>query len=234
MKQSVIKELEDARSKLSAHAALLNYRFANLCIEAAPEALLSVTIEADGGQMHLEKAARARNAEGRKDQFELFPTDPDYLVPIVKGIMEVHPEFKIDIVQFEGSDDPEDRYILATMPEVDDARHEVLTDAVAVLADACNTRMEAVIASCTTNLTLLLSNATPEELDEAKDQLKQFQDMADDLCKQYRENKEQEIEDAYQQYLEKKAEKEASLKAEAEARKEQMAGMQMKFTPEDE
>lgn len=234
MKQSIIRELEDARSKLSAYAALLNYRFANLCIEAAPEALLPVMVEVEGNQMRMEKAARAKNAEGRKDQFEIFPLEPEFLVPIVKGIMDAHPEFKIDIMQFNDSDDPQERYILATMPEVDDARHDVLTNAVSALSEACKTRMEAIVTSCVSKLTLMLATSGPEELDEAKDQLKEFQDTADDLCKQYRENKEQEIEEAYQRYLEKKAEKEAGLQAEAEARKEQLAGMQMKFTPQDE
>ncbi|MBO4341072.1 MAG: ribosome recycling factor [Bacteroidales bacterium] len=234
MKQSVIKVLEEARSKLSAHAALLNYRYANLCIEAAPEALLSVTVNAEGEEMPIEKAARAKNASDRKDQFEIFPTDPSFLIPIVKGIMDVHPEFKIEVKHFEDSDDPEDSYILATMPEVDDARHELLTDAVGVLADGCDTQMKVVFATCTTKLAHLLMDADPEELDEAKDQLQQFKDMADDLCKQYRENKEAEIEAAYQNYLEKKAAKEAEINEKAEAMKEQLAGMQMKFTPEDE
>lgn len=234
MKQSVIRELEDARSKLSAHAALLNYRYANLCIEASPEALLPVIISAEGVEMTIEKAAKAKNADDRKDQFEIFPLDPALLVPIVKGIMDVHPEFKIEIKQFQDSEDPEDSYILATMPEVDDARHDLLTDAVDVLADACNTQMDTVMAACTLRLTQLLVGAEPKELDEAKDQLQQFKDMADDLCKQYKEDKEKEIEDAYQQYLAKKAEKEAAIKEKEDAAKEKMAGMQMKFTPEDE
>lgn len=234
MKQSVIRILEEARSKLGAHAALLNYRYANLCIEAAPEALLPVVVETEGGQMHIDKTARVKNADDRKDQFEIFPLNPEYLTPIVKGIMKAHPEFKMEVKRFEDSDDPEDAYILATMPEVDDARHELLTDAVGALADGCDAQMKAVFSACSARLAQLLIDAKPEELDEAKDQLQQFKDMADDLCKQYRENKEAEIEEAYQQYLEKKAAKEAEIKEKADAAQEQMAGMQMKFTPQDE
>lgn len=233
MKPSIVNLLEEAKGKLSAYAALLNYRFANLSIMAAPEALLSVEVEVEGERMPIEKVVRARNAEGREDQFELFPINPLFLIPILKGLKEAHPEYHIELKQIEDGDE-EDRFILATMPVVDDVRHDVLTDAVGVLSDACDTRMKATLSYYTQQLALKMIGAQPEEIDEAKDQLQELFDTADKLCKDYRANKEQEIEDAYQRYLAEKAEKEAEIQQTEAFQKAQQAGQQMNWKPGDE
>lgn len=234
MRTSVLNLLEDAKGRLSAYAALLNYRFANLSIKAAPEALLSIEVQIDGEILPIEKAVMARNAEGREDQFELFPMYSSMLFPVLKGLNETHPEYKIEIKQLGESDDEEERYILATMPEVDDVRHEVLTDAVGLLCDGCKARMDATLSYYNGQLALKLAGADPQELDEAKNQLQELYDTADNLCKQYRENKEKEIEEAYQLYLAKKEEKKAELLQSEELQKAQQAGQQMTWNPQDE
>ena len=233
MKQSVISELEDARGKLSAYAALLHYRLANVCVKAAPEALLSITVKVEGQEQTIESVARARLAEGRDDRFEIYPLAPEFLLPLVKGIQMAHPEFKLDIVGFEGSDEPEDRYIEATMPEVNDVRHDFLVEAVKLLSDGCNAQLEATFAAFTARLATKLAGLPADELDEAKDQLQQLHDSACNLCKQYKTNKEEEIEGAYKQYKAEQAEKEARIQETVAAHNEK-AGMQMKFNPEDE
>lgn len=207
MRNSVIKLLGEAQSKMSAYAALLNYRLANLCVKAAPEALLPIQVEVDGDSKPLEKVAQVCNAEGREDQFELYPMNPDLLFPLIKGINSVHPEFKIELKFAEGSEDEEDRYVVATMPEVDDVRHDLLTDAVKVLSDGCNTQQDITFSRYSAQLVTMLAGAKAEEIDEAKDALQQLHDTATGLCKQFRATKEQEIEDAYAVYQAKKAEK---------------------------
>ena len=233
MRASVINILDDARSKMSAYAALLNYRFANLCIKATPESLLPIVVVLGGETQNIEKVAKARLTPDREDQFEIYPLSPDFLMPIVKGIKEVHPEFKIDLVEFDGSDDPDDRFIVATMPIVDDTRHKILTDAVGVLADTANSQLEATFTLYTARLATHLAEAKPEELDEAKDQLQQLHDKANDICKEYRANKEEEIESAYKQWQEDQAQKQ-SASQEVEAAQNLQAGLQMKMTPGDE
>ena len=234
MRTSVINLLEEAKGKMSAYAALLNYRFANLSITAAPEALLSVEVDYEGEKMPIEKAVLARNAADREDQFELFPLAPDYLFPVVKGLMEAHPEYRVELKQIEGSEDEEERYILATVPEVDDARHKDLTDAVKALSEFCDARLEATFSEYSSRLVLKMEGAKAEELEEAKDQLQQSHDLTSFLCEQYRAGKEWEIESAYQRYLTEKAEKQAKLQ-EAEAfQKSQQAGLQMNWKPGDE
>jgi ribosome recycling factor len=234
MRPGVISILDDARGKLSAYAALLNYRFANLCVKAAPESLLPVMVVVGEETQNIENVAKVRLTPEREDQFEIFPLSPDFLMPIVKGIAEVHPEFKIDLVGFEGSDDPDDRIIVATMPVVDDTRHDILTEAVGVLSDTANAQIETTFTLFTARLAARLADADPEELDEAKDQLQQLHDKASDICKQYRADKEKEIEDAYQRFLAEKAEKEAVLQKAQEEAQNLQAGLQMKMTPGDD
>ncbi|MBR5043420.1 MAG: ribosome recycling factor [Bacteroidales bacterium] len=235
MKASIVQLLDSAKKKMSGYAALFNYRLMNLCVLASPEALLPVQVEVGGELLPIEQVAKARNAEGREDQFEIYPLDKDWLFPIVKGIADVHPEFKIEIKDLEDGDeeDLENKYILATMPPVDDVRHDVLTDAIGVLSDACDAKIKATFDYYSAQIPLELVGASAEDLDEAKNALQEVHDSHDDLCKQFRAAKEKEIEDAYQQFLAEKAEKQAKFEEEVAARNEQ-AAQQMKWTPESE
>ena len=228
MRTSVSKLLGDAKKKMSGYAALLNYRYANLCIKAQPEALLSLKLE----DHPIEDLARACNAPDREDQFQIYPLDPSLLMPLVKAIKKVHPEFDIELKQPEWSDDEEDRYILATMPEVNKDRHDALMQGVAVLSDWCDAKMKAVFAVTSAQIPLKLVNAEPEEIDEAKDALKQLNDWHADICKKYRADKEAEIEDAYKHYQEEQAKKQAE-KEEQDAAHNGLAGLQMNLDPDD-
>lgn len=238
MKASVIKLLDEAQKKMSGYAALFNYQLHNLSIKAEPEALLSISVDLDEDEVPIEKVARARNAEGRDDQFEIFPLAQDLLFYVVKGIKESHPEYDLDIRDVDDGEEMEedegkDQYILATMPVVDDDRHDVLTDAVDTLTNGCKAMMDATLTYYTTQVSLILAGSPPEELDEVKDALKEMFDTADGLCQQFHDGKMKEIEDAYQHYLAKKAEQEAKEQEEQAAHNEQ-AGLQMKWNQDDD
>lgn len=235
MKTSIQSLIEAAQKKMSGYAALYNYRLMNLCVKASPESLLPVEVQLGGEPAHLEDVSRVRNAPDREDQFEIYPLDKDYLYPILRGMHDVHPEFIVEVKQFGDSDadDEESRYILATMPPVEDARHQVLMDAVGVLSDECDAKIKATFDYYTGQISFKLATAPAEEMDEAKNALQEVHDSHADLCKQFRANKEQEIEDAYQQFLADKAALQAKLQEEADAHNEQVA-QQMKWTPDDE
>ncbi len=224
-----------AQKKMSGYAALYNYRLMNLCVKASPESLLPVEVQLGGEPRHIEDVAMARNAPDREDQFEIYPLDKDYLFPIIRALHDVHPEFIIEVKQFGDSDpdDEESRYILATMPPVEDARHEVLMDAVGGLSDECDAKIKATFDRFTGEITLKLVDAPEDEIKEAKDALQEIHDNHADLCKQFRANKEQEIEEAYQQFLADKAALQAKLQEEAATRNEQ-AAQQMKWNPDGE
>ena len=233
MKQTIIFLLDDASKKMSGYAALFNFRLMNLCIKAAPEALLPVSVDVGGTVVNLEDVALARNAPERDDQFEIYPKDRDYLVPLLKGLNDVHPEFKIEIKDIEGEGDERMQFILATMPEVDDVRHEVLKDAVAVLSDECDAKIQATFSFYSAQIPLKLEGAPADEMNEAKDALQEVFDNHKDICKQFRTQKEDEIEEAYQLFQDKKAELQAKL-AEKQAALGEQAGQQMKWSQDDE
>ena len=228
MRTSISKLLGEAKKKMSGYAALLNYRYANLCIKAQAEALLSLKLD----EHPIEDVANACIAEGRDDQFEIYPKAPELLMPLVKALKLVHPEFEIELKQPEWSDDETDKYILATMPEVNKDRHDALMEGVGLLADWCDAKMKAVFAVASAQIPAQLLDASLEEIDEAKNALQEINDWHADICKKYRADKEAEIEDAYKHYQEEQAKKQAE-KEEQDAAHNGLAGLQMNLDPDD-
>ena len=237
MRPSIEKLLDDAQKKMSGYAALFNYRLHNLNIKADPEALLSISVVVGGEELPIEEVALARIADGREDQFEIYPRDKEYLFPIVRGIKESHPEYELDfrnILEDESIPDEEnEKLIVATMPVVNDDRHDILTQGVKTLSDVCKGQLDITISRYTAEITLKLANAPAEELDEAKDALQQLRDKHDELVQQFREDKENEIEEAYAAWQAAQAEKEAKQQEE-EAAHNALAGLQMKMNPDEE
>ncbi|MBR6002031.1 MAG: ribosome recycling factor [Bacteroidales bacterium] len=230
MKTSVIKLLDGAQNKMSGYVALLNYRYSNLSVNAQPEALLCVFVDIDGVQHPIEKVAKGRNPDDRQDQFEIYPNSLDLLKPVVKAIHNMHPEYKIEIKDIEEGE--EEKYILVTMPPVDDARYKFLTEAVGVLADVCNGQLEAVFNKTVAEIGITLAGASEDEIKEAKDMLQDVHDKADKLAKQIRGDKEKEIEDAHDAYKAKQEEKKAEMEKKMQEAK---AGTEMKMSaPGDE
>ena len=228
MRTSVLKLLGECKKKMSGYAALLNYRYANLSVKAQAEALLSLKLD----DHPIEDVAKACNAPDRDDQFEIYPLSPALLMPLVKALKKVHPEYDIQLKQPEWSDDEEDKYILATMPEVNKDRHDALMQAVSVLSDWCDAKMKATFGFYSAQIPLKLADAQPDEVDEAKDALQNLNDQHADICKKFRANKEEEIENAFKQYQEDQAKKQAE-KEEEDAAHNGLAGLQMSFNPED-
>ena len=89
-----------------------------------------------------------------------------------------------------------------------------------------NNSHKGTLAAYTAKISKLLINAKPEELDEAKDELKKLHDNHVDICKNYRDEKETQLEEAYQKYLQAESEKE-SAEQEKQAARGQDAGKQM-------
>ena len=230
MKKSVVTILGDAQNKMSGYVALLNYRYSNLSVLAQAEALLCVFVDLDGDRIPIEKVAKARNAPDREDQFEIYPNDQDLLKPLLKGLNDVHPEYKIELVNID-EDDDEEKFILATVPPVDDARHKILTEAVDLLAKVCNSQIEATFDAATAQIALKLAGAPKDEIDEAKEALQQVHDDADKLAGDIKKEKEDQIEKAYNIY---KEEQEKKKEEQEKKLKDAQAGAQMKMTPGDE
>ena len=215
MRRDVAQQLDQLKGKLNGYVALLIYRYANLCIEANPFALLPITVKVNGEEKRLEEVAQV--AVHEKYHFNIFPMYEDDFFAIGKGIEESHPEFKQEIKTYEGyeEDDPAGKYIFCTMPEVNKDYHDVLLKAVDTLCDECKAKMDAAQATCMARLAVLLENVSENEVDKLKDYCKEVMDFYNDLRDKNTDEKKKEIEDAYAEYQAKQDEKAAALEQQA-------------------
>ena len=132
-----------------------------------------------------------------------------------------------DEAESEGEDD---KYVLCTMPEVNDDRHDAGMDYVKTIYEEMTAKIEAANAAYDVKIAKLLIGAKPEEIDEAKEQLKKLYDQIMDTCKSYREEKEKQIETAHQEYLAKKAELEQA-ESERQAARGEDKGSKLDLSP---
>ena len=201
MRRSIKIIIGELDGKLTGHAALLNYRYMNLCVKAEPAALLSFTItDIEGNTYNIEEVADTLMPDDYS--FEFVPKEMGMLPFIQEGIAEAHPEFKQKVIKPEADDryfypdTPEydqERHLICTMPEVDKNRYDLLKQERMV-------EMEKVKAEYTKTIADKTADLPKEEADEAKDKMEELCKQYFDLSKQYRDTKEEEIEEAYKQW----------------------------------
>ncbi len=215
MKRSTTAIIIEYTNVLSGYVALFSYRLANLCIKADPVSLLGVTVDDDGLTMNIEDVAFVGKGD---DQYKInvYPKDEKKILLVGKGIVEEHPEFKQEMETMTTPDGMEIRYIKLTMPEVNEDRMKLMTNAVKTLHDECVAKLKAGNAFYMGKLTLDQVGASKEDIDEAKKQFDDTTDMYNKACEDILAEKTKEIEDAFQAYLEKKQKKEEE-KAETDA-----------------
>ena len=214
MRRSIKIIIGELDGKLTGHAALLNYRYMNLCVKAEPAALLSFTItDIEGNAYKIEEVADTLMPDDYS--FEFVPKEMGMLPFIQEGIAEAHPEFKQKVIKPEADDryfypdTPEydqERHLICTMPEVDKNRYDLLKQSVKALYDERKVEMDKLKAEYTKTLSDKTAGLPKEEVDEAKDKMEALCKQYADLSKQYRDTKEQEIEEAYKQWQVSQAE----------------------------
>lgn len=207
MSEKKVTELfEEAKMKMNGYAMLLNFHLANLCIKADPMALLSATIIIEGNEMNLEDVATVSLADERT--FAITPKEPDYLFPVCKAIKLEHPEFEMEEKTEKNEiTNEEETVIYYTMPTVNEDRRDVCMDYIKVRYEAITAKMEVVFSSHTAKIVSKMVGTSAEQLDAVKEKLQEIYDWHMNLCKQFREEKEKEVEDAYQEYLKTATEK---------------------------
>ena len=131
---AAVKELKE---KLNAYLSLLSYRYANLCVKAELGALLPVTVAAER-DYNLEDVAKLTTPDDF--HFEIYPNVPDHLHYIIEGVLDVHPEFKMELVREDYGN--HNQHIVYTMPEVDKDRRKLLTDTAKVFYEECKAEIE--------------------------------------------------------------------------------------------
>ena len=193
---AAVKELKE---KLNAYLSLLSYRYANLCVKAEIGALMPVTVKAEK-DYNLEDVAKV--AIPKENQFEIYPNVPDYLQRIIEGILDVHPEFKMEIVKEDYGN--HESHLLYTMPEVDKDRRNLLNDTAKVFYEECNAEIDKECALYTTELPELSGKLSIEDYDDLDKILRRSREESRDVCRDLYEKKLVEIDEAYQRYLTQK------------------------------
>ena len=134
-------------------------------------------------------------------QFSVYPKNENNQQDIIQGIYEAHPEFKMELKTSGGGS-----YILYTMPEVDENRHDFLQNAIKGLHEECGARLEAIRVefkeSLLENLTKV--GVSKDETDEALQAIDELHERTQKMADNQLEQKQTEIDEAYQRYLEEK------------------------------
>lgn len=236
MRKAVFDLLNEAQKKMSGFAVYMNYQFIHFSVQAEPAALLSVEVEVNNERMNLEDVADIILPE--ETQFGIIPKSQSYLFPICKAIGMVHPEYKIEQKSMNEEDETapnaedqsademdDEKYILCTMPEMNKERRDAGMDYVKTIYEKTLTKLDTVNTVYGVKIGKALTQPKANEADEAKEELKKMHDEHLEICKSYREEKENQIETAYQDYLKRQQEKE-SAEREKEAAHSGTAGKQ--------
>lgn len=207
MNNYVITEIDSAQKKMSAYVTLLNYRYMNLCVKAEVGALMPVTVYIGDDAYNIEDVATVNSPDDF--QFGVYPKNDNNLQDIIQGIYEAHPEFKMEIASIDGSSESDKRYLLYTMPDVDENRHDFLENAIKVLHEECCARIDAIHLEYKERLLENMVKISQAEADEAVDALDEIRQKSLAMADSQLEKKQQEIDDALARYLEQKEKKEA-------------------------
>ena len=237
MKKAIEILIRELESKLAGYAALLNYRYLNLCVKAEPVALLPVVIEdKDGDTQHIEDVARTMLIN--QYQFEVIPMDQDMVFNICKGFLTHHPEFKQEVVVSAEDhklyqDIENEKHIILTVPEVNEDRRDFLLESVKMLYDQCKVQVDKTNAAYAAKLAAKVVGQSEEVIEESKNKLEESQQMYSKMIDKYLSAKQEEIEEAYQRYLKEQSTKKAAAD-EVEAARGEHAGRQMRIGDTDE
>lgn len=202
MNNYTISEIEKAQKKMSGYIGLLSFRYMNLCVKAEIASLLPVTVFINGQETNIEDVANVNMPN--EFQLGVFPKEPSQLPDIIAAIYEAHPEFKMEKKSTGDTEDESSQFVLYTMPEVDKDRHDLLMDAVKSLYDECRARLKAIYSEYQARFVELLVKVSPQEAEEAKKALDDLNDKCHDMVIDLLNKKQDEIEEAYLRYLEKK------------------------------
>ena len=159
----------------------------------------------------------------------LIPQYDEDLVPIQKAVLYVHPEFKmkvdtlqVDTVDEDGVTENHDvRYLNVTMPEVDDDRYDVLTNAAKGIYEECKVFMETANNTSKAKFATLAPGETPDDLDKLDKALKRLNKDWDTQRDKLYEKKLKEIEDAHDKWLLERNERNKLRQEEEAARNEE-------------
>ena len=198
MNMYITAAIKDLQDRLNAHLTLLTYSDSNLCVKAELGSLMPVTVAADK-EYNIEDVAKVATPD--EYRLEVYPNHEDYQKPIIEAIFDVHPEFKMEVV-----DDPGDTgttHIVYTMPDVNKDRRDLLKNTAKVFYEECNIEIEKECGKYITSLSDLDGRLPMEEVSEISMVLKHIREDYREKSNDLYQQKLAEIEEGYQQYLSK-------------------------------
>lgn len=194
-------ETIDFAKKLKGYNMLFNYRMSNLCVKAEPTALMPVTVYMAGTEYNLEEVANILKPDDFS--FDVYPKNQNNLQDIITGILDAHPEFKMELktdkAENEGGADT--HHAFYTMPPVDKNRRKLLNETTKTFHKECMVNLDITYADLQARLVEPYSKMSLTEIDEARKGFKNVYDKARDECDKMLQQKLNEIEEGYQRYL---------------------------------
>jgi ribosome recycling factor len=235
--------LEEAYSKsLNQKYVYMMYSFMNICTESDPGALLSMSVIAAGKERNIEEVANV--AVPDKQHYYIIPFRESFIPAIIKGVVEEHPEFTpkpklvdhdtiIDLEEAE-EDDPRQRIVVCTVPEVNKDRHDLLLELTDTFYQKCKTEMTELQIKFMKQLMKYQNLLSEEEMNEEKNNLEKIYNQYVDMRDKLNDDKVKSIEEAYQRYLEHQSEESKdSIGAKTSQNKNIATSMNM-FAEDDE
>ena len=210
MKLDVELQIKEYDGVLSGYTVLLVFRLMNLCVKAEPASLLPAVVLFRGAEKKIEEVANV--GVMADDQLDVYPFHDELLVPIGKAIMDVHPEFRQELknVKIENQE-KELNFIRLHMPEVNDDRKKVLLDGVDNFGKVTTEQLDAAKSKYKVRVDQKLYKSSKDEIEEAKNRMDELYDQYSKRADKAVEDKKKEIEEAYQLWLEKKAQKQMEM-----------------------
>lgn len=201
-------------------------------------ALLSVKVLIEGELQNIEQCADV--GKDNDYQFMVFPKYEEDLGQIAKGILEVHSEFKVEgktmpveSVDENGNDQTVDvKYLLLTMPVVNDDRYKVLKDGVDAIYQDCKIQMESANNISKAKFAELAPGETKEDLDKLDKELKRLNKQWNEQRDKIHQAKLDDIEEAHNKWLAEQAEQMQQRTEQENARGEE-AAHSMKMNSDD-
>ena len=201
MNNYIAVEISEFDKKMNGYLMLFNYRLCNHCVKAEPTAMLPVSVILGGRDYNFEDVAYALRPDDYT--FDVYPKNQNNLQAIVKGVFDIHPEFKMEIKTDKNENGETESHIVYTMPEVNGERHDLLNETVKTFHrecmanfDTCYAKEQVTLAEMITQMKLSVNEA-----DEAKTGFKNIYNQAKEQADKILGAKQVEIEQGYQRYL---------------------------------
>lgn len=197
--------------RISSRLLSMKFHLCNVCVDADPVALLTISVPDGGMDRKLEEFVDVAKTD--EMTFAFVPHEGTDLEMIVPAIGKAHPEFKTEFALFKKSAGSDETVpiLVVKVPPVDEHRKDILEKAVGTCKDAYCTYVDGEVNVTKVKMAPYLPNASKEDQDAVgqilKDKAKTYKDMAEEAAGE----KIKKIGEAYQKWLEEKAANDSKL-----------------------